>query len=146
MMNRKRVLFLCIHNSARSQMAEAFLNEYGSDHFLAESGGIEAGNLNPLAVQAMAERGIDISHYKAKSVFDLHKEGRHYDCVIAVCDEGNAARCPVFPGQHERLHWSLEDPSSFQGSEEERLDFTRKIRDQIKTAVIQFIENTDKNT
>ena len=94
----------------------------------------------------MAEIGVDISHYKAKSVFDLHKEGRHYDCVIAVCDEGNAARCPVFPGQHERLHWSLEDPSSFQGSEEERLDFTRKIRDQIKTAVIQFIENTDKNT
>jgi arsenate reductase len=124
-------------------MAEAFLNEYGSDHIMAESGGIESGKLNPLAVDVMAEIGIDISHYKAKSVFDLHKEGRHYDYVVAVCDEGNAARCPVFPGQHHRLHWSLEDPSSFEGSPEEKLAFTRRIRDQIKALVIQFIDKTD---
>ncbi|MEO8085419.1 MAG: arsenate reductase ArsC [Bacteroidota bacterium] len=134
-----KVLFLCIHNSARSQMAEAYLRKYGAGKFNVESAGIETGTLNPFAVEAMKNDGIDISGNKTKSVFDLHKTGRSFDYVITVCDEGNAARCPVFPGMHKKIHWNFEDPSSFTGTPEEKLSATLKVREQIKEAVINFI-------
>jgi arsenate reductase len=136
---RKRVLFICIHNAARSQMAEAWLNHLGGDRFAAESAGIEPGTLNPLVVQAMHEVGIDLSGKRTKSVFDLFKAGRRYDYVITVCDPEAAERCPVFPGMTQRLHWGFPDPSRFQGSEAERLAQTRLVRDAIRQAVAAWL-------
>lgn len=136
----KKVLFVCIHNSARSQMAEAYLNEFGKETFVAESAGLEKGSLNPFAVKVMAEEGIDISNNTCDSVFDFHKEGRHYDLVVKVCDQINGERCPIFPGAKATLNWNLEDPSSLDGSDEAKLDRTRVIRDQIKDRVKRLIE------
>ena len=140
----KKVLFLCIHNSARSQMAEAFLKKFGGDQFKVESAGLEAGTLNPLAVAVMKEEGIDISGNQTKSVFDFFKDGRRYDYVITVCDEGSAALCPVFPGVHKKLHWRFEDPSVLSGTYDEKLNATRLIRDQIRSAVRKFVEENGK--
>lgn len=140
-----RVLFICVKNSARSQMAEAFLNQIGADKFKAESAGLEPGELNPLVVRAMQEEGIDISGNKTKDVFDLYKEGRIYNFVILVCDQVNAERCPIFPGITKRLVWSFADPSSFEGNEEERLVKTREIRDEIKTHVERFVKSYKKH-
>ena len=139
MADKKRVLFVCVHNSARSQMAEAFLNHFHGDRFIAESAGLEAGILNPLAVEVMKEAGIDISQNKTKSVFDLHKQGKHYDYVITVCDESQAGRCPVFLNVAQRLHWGFEDPSSFKGRLEDKLEKTRLVRDKIKEKIEQWI-------
>jgi arsenate reductase len=135
-----KVLFVCIHNSARSQMAEAFLNKYGKDQFEAESAGIEPGKLNPIVVKVMQEEGIDLSNKKTQAVFDLFKTGRRYNAVITVCDAASAERCPIFPGTVKRLAWSFEDPSSFKGSEEETLNHTRIVRDEIKKTILEFIE------
>ena len=97
-MDKKKVLFVCVHNSARSQMAEAFLKKYGGDRFEVESAGLEPGTLNPVVVEAMKEVGIDISQNKAKSVFDFYRQGKQYDYVVTVCNESEAGKCPVFPG------------------------------------------------
>src|SRR3990167_1894983 len=97
-MDKKRVLFICVHNSARSQMAEAFLNQMAGDRFEVESAGLEPGKLNPLAIEVMKEAGIDISQNKTKSVFDFYGAGKKYDYVITVCDESQSGQCPVFPG------------------------------------------------
>lgn len=140
-MKKIKVLFLCIHNSARSQMGEAYLKKFANDLFMAESAGLEAGTLNPFAIKAMAIDGIDISQNKTKNVFDFHREGKSFDFVITVCDEANASRCPLFTGPHKKINWSFEDPSSFIGTEEEQLIMTIKIRDQIKTAVLDFIHS-----
>lgn len=134
-----KVLFVCIHNSARSQMAETYLNYFGQDHFIAESAGLEPGTLNPLVVEVMKQDGFDISNNKTKSVFQFFKEGRRYQYVITVCDESHAEKCPLFPGQVQRLHWSFPDPSQLQGTHEEKLKETEKIRDQIKNKVKEFI-------
>lgn len=141
-MEKIKVLFLCIHNSARSQMGEAYLKSLGGDRYHAESAGLEAGTLNPIAVQAMKMDGIDISNNSTKDVFDFFKEGRRYNYVITVCDEANAARCPIFPGIHKKISWSFDDPSSYKGSDEERLQMTIGVRDQIKKAVQAFIAET----
>ena len=143
-MEKIKVLFLCIHNSARSQMAEAYLNKLGGDHYQVESAGLEAGNLNPFAVKAMQADGIDISKNKTKDVFDFFKEGRRYNYVVTVCDEANAARCPIFPGIHKKISWSFEDPSSLEGDDDERLEKTIRIRDRIKAAVLEFISQHDQ--
>jgi arsenate reductase len=134
-MAKQKVLFVCVHNSARSQMAEAWLNELAGDKFEAHSAGIEAGELNPLAVMAMDEVGIDISRKRTRSVFDVLKSGELYSWVITVCDEAAAERCPVFPGFAKRLHWSFPDPSALPGTMEEKRAAVRKIRDDIKAAV-----------
>jgi len=134
----KRVLFVCVHNSARSQMAEAFLKKHGGDRFEAESAGIEAGTLNPFVVRAMAEIGIDISKNPTKSAFDFYRAGRRYDWVVTVCSKEAAERCPVFPGYHERLLWPFDDPSTFTGSDEDIMARVRKVRDDIQKAVIDF--------
>ena len=139
----KRVLFLCIHNSARSQMAEAYLKKFGGGRYHVESAGLERGSLNPIAVEAMQADGIDISANKTKSVDDFFREGRTYDYVVTVCDEASAERCPVFPGMHKKIHWGFDDPSSFFGSREEKMKQTMMVRDQIKDAVLRFVEQPD---
>jgi len=134
-MHKEKVLFVCVHNSARSQMAEAWLNHLYGDRYEAHSAGLEAGTLNPLAVAAMKEAGIDISHKKTQTVFSLFNKGELFSYVITVCDEASAERCPVFPGAAKRLHWSFPDPAQLMGTEEEKLVKVRTIRDDIKAAI-----------
>jgi arsenate reductase len=140
-MTKTKVLFVCIHNSARSQMAEAYLNSLAGEQFYAESAGLEPGILNPYVVKVMKEEGIYISGNKIDSVFDFFKEGRSYDYVITVCDAAKAEKCPVFPGVTSRLNWSFPNPAEFTGTDEEILDATRKVRDQIKVKIGKFIES-----
>lgn len=142
-MVRDKVLFVCIHNSARSQMAEAYLNRLAGEQFEAESAGIEPGTLNPLVVEVMREDGIDISNNTTKDVFAFLKAGKRYSYVVTVCDETAAERCPVFPGPGKRLHWSFPDPSALVGSREEKLARTRVIRDQIKHRVEAFMKGSN---
>ncbi|PKL92954.1 MAG: arsenate reductase ArsC [Candidatus Goldiibacteriota bacterium HGW-Goldbacteria-1] len=137
----EKVLFICIHNSARSQMAEAYLNKFGGEKFTAESAGLEPGVLNPLVVKVMAEDGIDISGNKTKSVFDFYKQGKLFSYVVAVCDAEAAERCPIFPGTGQKLHWPFNDPSKAEGTEEEKLAKIRGIRDSIRSEVIKFIKD-----
>ena len=119
-------------------MAEAFLNQLAGDRFEAQSAGLEPGALNPYAVKAMSEIGIDISRNRTKDVFDFYKRGELFQFVIAVCDGANAERCPVFPGKTERINWSFEDPATLTGTEEEKLQATRIIRDEIKQRIEQW--------
>ncbi|HEY2124272.1 MAG TPA: arsenate reductase ArsC [Chthoniobacterales bacterium] len=137
-MKRKNVLFICIHNSARSQMAEAWLNYLCGECFEAQSAGLEPGKLNPLAVAVMQEAGIDISRKKTQAVFDVFKSGQLFAYVITVCDETSAEKCPIFPGVTQRLHWSFPDPSQVTGSPEEKLEQVREIRDQIRERIEQW--------
>ncbi|HEV7923872.1 MAG TPA: arsenate reductase ArsC [Verrucomicrobiae bacterium] len=137
---KKKVLFVCIHNSARSQMAEAFLNRMCGDDFEAHSAGLEPGKLNPIVVEAMAEVGIDISRNQTKAVSDFLTSGKTFAHVITVCDEASAERCPIFPGAAARMHWGFPDPSRFQGTHEEKLDQTRAVRDIIEQRVKQWCE------
>ena len=121
-------------------MAEAYLKKFGGENFFAESAGREAGKLNPLAAEAMKEDDIDISRNATKDVFEFFKEGRLYHYVVTVCDEANAARCPIFPGVHKKINWSFDDPSQFAGTHEEKLAATRLVRDKIKEAVLSLIK------
>ena len=116
-------------------MGEAFLNEICGDHFEAQSAGLEPGKLNPLAIEAMREIGIDISQKQTQSVFDVFKSGELFAYVITVCDEASAERCPIFPGVTRRLHWSFPDPSTLSGTQEQRVAGARKIRDQIRARI-----------
>ena len=143
-MSKIKILFLCIHNSARSQMAEAYLNKFGGDNFIAESAGLEAGKLNPFAVEVMKEENIDISNNTTNNVFDFFKEGRLYNYVVTVCDEASASNCPVFPGIHKKINWNLADPSQFTGTYEEKLSATRQVRNQIRDKIIIFIKELQK--
>lgn len=135
------VLFVCVHNSARSQMAEAFMNYYGKNKFFAKSAGLEPGQLNPYVVRSMQAIGIDISKNATKSTADMLKEGHHFDYVFTVCDGANKERCPFFPGMKKRIHWDLSDPSSFKGTDDEIMKQMSKIRDEIKNLVCDFISN-----
>jgi arsenate reductase (thioredoxin) len=128
----RRVLFLCTHNSARSQMAEAFLRHLGGQRFEAVSAGTEATRVRPLAVRVMAEQGIDIAAHESKTL-DRYLD-QHFDKVITVCDQANES-CPVFFGARERLHWSFPDPSSATGTEEEQLAVYRRVRDAIRARI-----------
>ena len=132
---KEKVLFVCIHNSARSQMAEAFLNQICGERFEAFSAGIEPGKLNPIVVEAMRELGIDISRNQTKAVSAFLNSGKSFAYVVTVCDETSAERCPVFPGATTRLHWGFSDPSSFQGTSEQKLAKTREVRDSIKARI-----------
>jgi arsenate reductase len=137
---KRKVLFVCIHNSARSQMAEAFLNLLAGDRFEAESAGLEPGSLNPLAVEAMKEIGIDISRNRVKGVFEFIKTGKFFHYVITVCDETSGNRCPIFPGYAKRLHWNFPDPSRLEGTYDEKLEKTRQIRDDVKARIEAWIK------
>jgi arsenate reductase len=121
-------------------MAEAWLDYVCSDNFEAHSAGLEPGNLNPLAIEVMAEAGIDISKKKTQSTFELFKSGQLFTYVITVCDETNAERCPIFPGVTQRLHWSFPDPSAVTGTKEERLREVRAIRDEIRCKIEEWCE------
>lgn len=136
-----KVLFVCIHNSARSQMAEAFFNLYTTRaQESAQSAGITPGKLNSYVVRAMSEKGVDISHKPTKAVFDLYKEGEKFSHVIAVCDE-SSEHCPIFPGVHKVITWSFQDPSKFTGSDEEIMQKVRIVRDEIEAKVKDFLQN-----
>jgi arsenate reductase (thioredoxin) len=124
----QRVLILCTHNSARSQMAEGLLRALGPDRFDVASAGTEATRVHPLAIRVMDELGIDLRRHESKTLDRFLAET--WDYVITVCDSANE-RCPFFPGAARRLHWSFEDPSAATGSEEERLAVFRRVRDTI---------------
>ncbi|PKL24744.1 MAG: arsenate reductase ArsC [Spirochaetae bacterium HGW-Spirochaetae-3] len=134
-----KVLFLCVHNSARSQIAEAYLTELGGSAYRAESAGLEPGRLNPYVVRALAEDGIDIAGKPTRGVFDIARSGGSYDVVVTVCDGEAAGRCPTLPGVSERLHWPFPDPSGFSGDDDDIMAGVRAVRDDIKDAVARFI-------
>ncbi|MCA9395059.1 MAG: arsenate reductase ArsC [Candidatus Omnitrophica bacterium] len=136
---KTKVLFVCIHNSARSQMAEELLRKIGGDNFEVESAGLEPGTLNPFVIEALKEKGIDITGKKTQAVFDLFKAGRNYHYVIAVCDGASAEKCPIFPGLYERIHWSFTDPSQFDGTPEQKLEKVRAVRDEIEDKLIEWL-------
>ena len=137
---RIRILFLCTHNSARSQMAEGLLRAIAGDRFEAHSAGTEATHVRPLAVRAMDEIGVDITGQESKTLERYVEEPFEY--VITVCDDANEA-CPFFPGARRRLHWSFEDPSKAEGSEEERLAVFRSVRDRIRQRIEADLAATD---
>jgi len=139
-MEKIKVLFICVHNSARSQMAEAFANKYGAGKVFAESAGLEPGIINPLVIEVMKEKGIDISGNKTKNVFDFYKQGKLYHYIITLCDEAQE-RCPIFPGQAEKLHWGVDDPAAVKGDRKEKLAKIRLIRDQIEEKVKDWIKS-----
>ena len=139
-MKKKQVLFVCVHNIARSQMAEAFLKSLAGDRFDVKSAGLEPGDLNPLVVAAMAEVGIDIANKKSKSVFNLYKKGEQFDYVITVCDEASAERCPVFAGASNTIRWNFTDPSRIEGSPEDKMKMVRHIRDRIKSRIEEWLK------
>lgn len=136
-----RVLFLCTHNSARSQMAEGLLRALGGERFEVWSAGTERTHVRPLAIAAMAELGIDISQHESKTLDGFINE--RFDLVITVCDDASEA-CPVFPNAEMRWHWSIEDPSVATGSEEERMETFRAARDVVKLRIEDEILNEDR--
>ena len=145
-MRNLSLIFICVHNSARSQMAEAFLKAMGNDLFThIESAGLEAGKLNPLVVKAMSEIGIDISKNRTKRAMDFLSRGSKFDYVVTVCDKANAEKCPIFPGSNIRIQWSFPDPSELQGTDEEKLAEIRLIRDEIRQAVQEFSQGIRSN-
>lgn len=139
-MPKTKVLFICAHNSARSQMAAALLNETCAEFFEAHSAGFEPGTINPLAVEALQELGIDISKNTTQRVFDVWTSGQIFHFVITVCSESEAQGCPIFAGVTTRLHWPFDDPSKFTGTHGERLEETRRVRDQISARIDSFCE------
>ncbi|MDP9243854.1 MAG: arsenate reductase ArsC [Chloroflexota bacterium] len=135
-MSRRRVLFVCTHNSARSQMAEAMLRTWGGDKFEAFSAGTEAAGIKPETVQVMNEIGIDISGQRSKTTDEFR--GQSFEWFITVCDEAQK-NCPVLPGVEHAAHWSIEDPSMVVGTSEERLAAFRDVRDLIRNRLRLFI-------
>jgi arsenate reductase len=133
---KKRVLILCTGNSARSQMAEGLLRQMDGERFEVESAGVEPSHVRPQAIEAMREIGIDISGQRSKSVDEF--AGQEFDYVITVCDNANE-RCPVFPGKTKRIHWSFNDPAEALGDEAARLTVFRRVRDEIKARLQEFI-------
>jgi arsenate reductase len=138
-MDKKKVLFICGHNSGRSQIAEAFLKDLAGDKIHVESAGLAPKPINPLVVEVMQELGYDLSRATSDSVFDFFKEGRLYDYVITVCDDTAAGQCPVFPGITKRFHWPFPDPEQLAGTRAEKLTELRKIRDQVREKVSDWI-------
>src|SRR5688572_11456384 len=136
-----KVLFLCVHNSARSQMAEAYLKKFGGERFHVESAGLEPGRLNPLAIEVMKEDAIDISNNPTNDVFEFFKQGKIFHYVVTVCDAEASERCPIFPGLNKKINWAFEDSSKFEGTHQEKLEQTRIIRDKIKQAVQDFVSD-----
>ncbi len=136
-MGKTRVLFLCTGNSARSQMAEAFLRTFAGDEYEAYSAGLEPRGINPLTIAVMKERGIDISGQRSKGLHE-YLGRQHFGVLITVCDRAEK-ECPIFPGVGTRLHWSLPDPSAVQGTEEERLAAFRDVRDAVEQRLCEWL-------
>lgn len=137
---KERVLAVCIHNSARSQMTEELIRKYGNDKFEVVSAGIEPGKINPFVAELLLEEDIDIRNKATRSVFDLREAGEHFDYVIAVCGKEAADACPVFPAEKKRIQWPFPDPSKAEGSDKEKLDYIRVIKEGIKRQVLHFID------
>ena len=137
--DKQSVLFVCVHNSARSQMAEEYLRHFADDLFEVESAGLEPGSLNPNVVTVLKEDGIDISGKETRSVFDVYRSGKTFAYVITVCSREAEEKCPIFPGPVRRLNWPFPDPSKFEGTPEEILSKTREVREVIKEEVRQFV-------
>lgn len=140
--SKLRVLFVCVHNSARSQMAEALLRKHAGHWFDVESAGFEPKSVLPAAIRALEEIGIDIREARAKSVFELYRAGRIYHYVITVCDEASAEQCPIFPGICERLHWPFPDPAAG-GWDAKRQRVAAEVRDQIDTRIRAWIQELE---
>jgi arsenate reductase len=140
-MNKQRVLILCTGNSARSQMAEGLLRHDAGDRFEAFSAGVEPSHVRPLAIEAMRELGIDISGQRSKSVDEFSDE--EFDYVITVCDNANEL-CPVFPGKTKRIHWSFADPAAAPGDQAAQFAVFRRVRDQIRLRLRQWISELKK--
>lgn len=121
-------------------MAEAFLKRLGEDRFEVESAGLEPKEINPLVLQVMKEIDYDLSGQRPDSVFEFFKEGKLYDYVITVCDKEIDAKCPVFPGVRKRMNWPFPDPEGLEGSDDERLEGTQKIRDAIKSRIEHWLK------
>jgi arsenate reductase len=135
---KKKILFICVHNSARSQIAEGLVNTLYGDRFLASSGGTEATRVHPGAIQVMAEIGIDISGHRSKSIDEFTDQ--RFDYVVMVCDDSQAD-CPFFPGGKEYIHHAFDDPAACKGTNEEVLACFRKSRDEIRAWIAEtFIE------
>jgi arsenate reductase len=142
MEQKPKVLFICQHNSGRSQIAEAYLKRFAGDQLQIESAGLEpAGKVNPLVVEVMKEEGFDLSDKKPQTVFELFKSGRLFDHVITVCHDSEN-KCPIFPGITKRWHWPFPDPAKVEGSHEEKIEKVRQIRDQIKEWLLHPAEGT----
>lgn len=135
---KTRVLFLCTGNSARSQMAEAFLRKYTGDRFEVYSAGLEPSLINPLTVRVMEEIGVDMTGYYAKGL-DTFLGKVHFAYLITVCSRADE-KCPIFPGMGQRLHWPFDDPAALQGSEGEKLVKFRQVRDEIEAKVKEFAQ------
>ena len=136
-MEKPRVLFLCTGNSARSQMAEAFLRKYGGDQFEVHSAGLDPTVINPYTVKVLEEIGIDTSDQYAKSL-ETYLGKVHFSYLITVCSNAEE-RCPIFPGMGTRIHWPFEDPAAFQGTDEEKTEKFREIRNQIEEKIKGWI-------
>jgi len=135
-----RVLFVCEHNSARSQMAEVFLKNLGGNAFEVESGGIEAGIINPLVIEVMQERGYDLQEKTTQTTLNLLKQDKSYDIIITVCSKKASEQCPIFPGRALRMNWPFDDPSKIEGDKDAKLIAIRRIRDQIEGKIKEFIQ------
>jgi arsenate reductase len=137
---KPKILFICVHNSARSQMAEAFVNQLCGHDFEAQSAGLEPGKVNPIVVAALQEIGINIAGKPTQSVDDVLRSGQLFSHVVTVCSEAEAEGCPYFPGVAQRLHWPFPDPSKLTGPDAEKLARVREIRDQIRRKIEAFCE------
>jgi arsenate reductase len=135
----RRVLFICVHNSARSQMAEEYVRLFGGEDFAVESAGLAPTAVNPLVVEVMREEGVDLAGKQTRKAFDLYKAGKVYDYVVTVCSESVEGQCPVFPGVTHRLHLPFPDPAAVQGTHEEKLAQVRAIREDIKRKMAEFV-------
>ncbi|MGQ9485999.1 MAG: arsenate reductase ArsC [Desulfosoma sp.] len=135
----KKVLFICVHNSGRSVMAQAFANNLGHGKVEAESAGLEPRPVLATVVQVMAEEGMDVSHHRPQSVFDLFRQGHRYDVIITVCDDADEKACPIFPGIAIRDHWPFPDPSKAEGSPDEKMAYVRSIRDAIRRKILSWL-------
>lgn len=137
-MHKQRVLFLCTGNSARSQMAEAFVRKYGGDRFEPHSAGLEPKGVNPLTIKVMEEVGVDISGQVSKGI-ETYLGKSHFKYLVTVCDDADK-NCPtVWPGVNTRMHWSFEDPARLEGTEEEKLAKFREVRDLIERSIKQWV-------
>jgi arsenate reductase len=139
--NAVRILFVCVHNAARSQMAEAYTRKLGGAQVVVASAGLEPGALNPMVIAILKEKGISLTGCRSKSVHDLISQGQSFDYVITVCAESEGARCPVFPGKAKRIHWEFEDPADLKGSEAQKLKRCRQISDRIAVRVKKFLSS-----
>ena len=137
-LTKTKVIFLCTHNAARSQMAEAFLKKYAGDYFDVYSAGFNPQPIHPLTIKVMKEIGFDLAKQQPKDLWPLAKS-EHFGIIITVCRKGEE-ECPTMPGASTRLYWDLEDPAGFNGTEEEKVAKFREVRDQVERKVKDFLK------